>query len=116
MEEELKKEATKEAVTIEKVEETEAKILEVVNTGGKGYSISALVLGIVSIVFVYSWFLTVPCGILAIIFGINGKKRDGKGMAKAGFILGIIGLSLWLLGLLFFGALIGLGMSAFLSI
>ena len=36
----------------------------------KGFAIAALVLGIVSIVLACVWFLSIPCGILAIIPGI----------------------------------------------
>lgn len=79
----------------------------------KGLSISAMVLGIISIVFFSSFFISVASGVLAIIFGLKGKKMGGKGMAKAGFITGIIGLSIQaivilagvMLGLAFVGLL-----------
>ena len=51
----------------------------------KGLSIATMVLGIVGLV-----LFAIPCGILAIIFGIIGKKKGGKGFATAGLILGII--------------------------
>ena len=51
----------------------------------KGLSIASMVLGLVGIV-----IAALPCGILAIIFSVLGKKKGGKGFATAGLILGII--------------------------
>jgi len=56
-----------------------------VNEGKKGFSIASLVLGLVGII-----VAAIPCGILAIIFGISGMKKAGRGMAIAGLVLGII--------------------------
>ena len=45
----------------------------------KGFSIAALVLGIVAIVLCCVWYISIPCGILAIVFGTIGlrsSKRD----------------------------------------
>jgi apolipoprotein N-acyltransferase len=67
-----------------------------------GYGVAALVLGIVAIPLMLLCFLGVPCSIFALIFGTIGMKRaergqaDNGGMAKAGFILGIIGIGLLL--------------------
>ena len=49
------------------------------------------------------------CAILAIIFGIIGMKKGGRGMGIAGLVLGIITIALWalaLLGVLSFGTAI----------
>ena len=78
--------------------------------GGKGLSIAAMVLGIVSVVFCCVWYLSIPCSILAIIFGIIGKKRDGRGMAIAGLVLGIIAIALY--GLLVAGVASLFGITA----
>ena len=51
----------------------------------KGMSIASMVLGIVGLI-----VFALPCGILAIIFSILGKKKGGKGFATAGLVLGII--------------------------
>lgn len=59
----------------------------------KGLSIASMVLGIVSIVFYCFWFISIPCSILAIIFGVVGMKKGGKGMAIAGLVCGIIGIA-----------------------
>ena len=74
------------------------------STAGKGQSVAALVLGIVSAAF--SMFLAVAfpinliflvCGIVGIVLGVIGRKKsieaNGKasGLATAGFVLSIIG-------------------------
>ncbi len=75
----------------------------------KGMSIAALVLGIVSVVLFCFSYVSIPCAILAIIFGILGKKKGGAGMAKAGLVLGIIALAIvilvWILALAGFAIL-----------
>ena len=82
---------------------------EVVTTpNGKGMSIAALVCGILGII--GSWFpvvryFTLVLAILGIVFGAKGMKNakatgEGKGLAVAGLVLGIIGTSLGALGVL----------------
>lgn len=61
----------------------------------KGLSIASMVLGLVGLV-----IFAVPCGILAIIFSIIGKKKGGKGFATAGLILGIIDVAFGLLAII----------------
>lgn len=78
--------------------------------GGKGLSIAAMVLGIVSVVLSCIWYVSIPCAILAIIFGIIGKKRDGRGMAITGLVLGIVAIALY--GLLVAGVASLFGMTA----
>lgn len=58
----------------------------------KGFAIASMVLGLVSIVLFCVWFISIPCGILAIIFGILSFSSSKKGMAIAGFITGGIGI------------------------
>lgn len=60
----------------------------------KGMSIASLVLGIISLVLFCYIYVSIPCAILAIIFGVLGKKKGGAGMAKAGLVLGIIALAI----------------------
>ncbi len=78
----------------------------IIEDNRKGLSIASLVLGIVSILFVSKFIIAVACGVLAIVFGIKGKGRGGKGMATAGFITGIIGVSLQAV-LFIFGFVLG---------
>lgn len=64
-----------------------------------GLAIASLVLGIISLFVCLTWVAAI-CGVLAIIFGAvaRNKVRDGtgagEGMAKAGLIMGCIGLAL----------------------
>jgi hypothetical protein len=69
----------------------------------QGLAIGALVCGIISIVTVCLWFLSIPLGIVAVILGIVGKGKaqrgeaGGQGLAKTGMILGVIGVALSLI-------------------
>ena len=58
--------------------------------------VASLVLGIISIVTAAFWYITLPSGILAIVFGAKTIKKFGSKLGKAGLITGIIGLSLFL--------------------
>ena len=58
-------------------------------------AIASLVLGILSFIFC-------PLSILAIIFGAIGMgKPQGKGMAIAGFVLGLVAVVLWIAAFIF---------------
>ncbi len=63
----------------------------------KGFNIASMVLGIVSLVAFCFWYISIPCAILAIIFGIVGRHKGGHGMGIAGLVLGIIVVVLWVL-------------------
>ncbi|MBR6690093.1 MAG: DUF4190 domain-containing protein [Bacilli bacterium] len=65
----------------------------------------SLTLGIISIImFIFAMFdnligifvsiIGLASGIVAIVLGVKGKKKKNRGMAVAGFVLGIIGVSL----------------------
>ena len=89
----------------------------IAGSGGQtsGKAVAALVLGIVSIVgCMFYGLLSIPAGIVAIVLA-RGVKKDvaanavsssSLGLAQAGFVCGIIGLSLGLLMLAFFAAMI----------
>ncbi len=79
-------------------------------TESKGLSIASMVLGIISVVLCCFAYISIPCAILAIIFGIVGMKKGGKGMGIAGLVLGIIAIALYALavvGVLSLGTAIG---------
>lgn len=57
-----------------------------------GLSVASLVLGIIGVISILLWFFAAPLGILALIFGLIGRNKGGKGMATAGIILGAIAL------------------------
>ena len=65
------------------------------NKSKSSMGIAALVLGIISILTNLFWYMVLPTGILAIIFGVKSIKRTGSKLGKAGLITGIIGLALF---------------------
>ncbi len=72
-----------------KVEETTKDT----NIERKGFNVTALILGLISLGGCLYWPVSVPTGIIAIIFSIAGKKDAGRKMGIAGLILGIVGLA-----------------------
>lgn len=60
----------------------------------KALGISSLVLGIISLISGLFYYISLPTGILAIIFGAISTRKTGSKMAKAGLILGIVGISI----------------------
>ena len=69
----------------------------------KGFAVASMVLGIIALVLFWIFYLSVPCAILAIIFGILSIKSSRKGMSIAGITTGAIGfvLTVLLYGFLF---------------
>lgn len=57
-------------------------------------SVAGFVCGLISIITALFYYLSIPAGILAIVFGAKGTKKTGSKLAKAGMILGIVGLSI----------------------
>ena len=55
--------------------------------------VAALVLGIISIVTALFWYISMPTGIIAIVFGAKSSKKAGSKLGKAGMITGIVGVS-----------------------
>ncbi|PKR79967.1 hypothetical protein CW751_12115 [Brumimicrobium salinarum] len=89
-----------------------------------GMATAALVLGIVSIVFSFFWFIGLICGILGVVLGIISKNKiktdpnmGGSGAATAGLITGIIGIIISviviIIGILFVGAIVEAGDEGF---
>lgn len=78
----------------------------------KGLAIAAMVLGIVSLVLFCIWYISLPCAILAIIFGIIAIKSSKRGMAIAGISTGAVGAILMILLYVIVFVLIGVGTSA----
>ena len=69
--------------------------MEEINKNNSSMPAASLTLGIVSIVLSVFWYITIPTGILAIIFGKKTTNRFGSKLGKAGLITGIVGLSLF---------------------
>lgn len=63
----------------------------------KGFAVASMVLGIIALVLFWIFYLSVPCAILAIIFGILSIKSSRKGMSIAGITTGAIGFVLMVL-------------------
>ena len=97
-------EENKEFIEIEKVDNNinkeiqENKTNNVENTENqkdkKGMALAGMILGIVTIVLCFIFYISIPCGILAIIFGAMSLKSTNRGMALAGVITGIVGIIL----------------------
>lgn len=67
-----------------------------VNTNFDGLAIAGLVLGIISVVFIFIFpWIGLITGIVGIILSVKGRASvNKKGMATAGLVLSIIGTSL----------------------
>ncbi len=71
----------------------------------QGMAIASMVCGIVSIPLFCLWYISVPCAIVAIVLGVLAQREGESPMAKAGFITGIVGLGIVVVGWLFFASL-----------
>ncbi|MBQ6477188.1 MAG: hypothetical protein IJI43_01990 [Bacilli bacterium] len=58
--------------------------------------IVSLVLGIISILSNFFWYISLPTGIAAIVLGTTSYKKENKKMGVAGLVTGIIGVALCL--------------------
>lgn len=59
-----------------------------------GMAIASMIIGIVSVVFFCAWYISIPCAVLAVVFGgisLHGKKGN-QSMALTGVITGVAGL------------------------
>ncbi len=59
--------------------------------------IVALVLGIISVLTTFFYYISLPSGITAIVLGVKSYKKEGKKIGLAGMITGIVGVSICLL-------------------
>ena len=60
------------------------------------FATSALTLGILSIVFFVFFYISIPTGVLAIVFGSKSIRETKRKNGKPGFVTGIVGVSLCL--------------------
>lgn len=56
--------------------------------------VSSLVLGIIAICSSLFYYISLPTGILAIIFGAKSMQKTESKMGKSGLVTGIIGICL----------------------
>lgn len=54
----------------------------------------SFVLGIISILSGLFWYMALPTGILAIVFGAKSYKSYGSKLGLSGLIMGIVGTSI----------------------
>ena len=81
------------------VSEDTPSLISAVRGGGPGLGIAALCCGLIGFI-----FMPYLLGPLAIVFGALGLKNDGRGMAIAGLVLGVIQVLIVLLAVLLVGA------------
>ena len=103
--EEVKKE-TIEVVNEEPEVKRETKDVE---KDRKGFAIASMVLGIIALVLFCIVYISIPCAILALIFGILSVKSSKRGMAIAGITTGAIGFILTVLLYVFVFVVVGVG-------
>jgi hypothetical protein len=61
-------------------------------TENSGLSIASLILGIIGLLSSLIWFIAIPFGLMALIFGLIGRGKGGKGMATTGIITGSLAI------------------------
>lgn len=114
--EEPKEESKTEITKPQEDKKETVKQAEVIEEEKPGLSIASLILGIAAILCVFEHgILNFTCAILAIIFGVIGRKKGGKGMGTTGMILGIASLALFFIivtFLLIFASALILGIAA----
>ena len=76
------------------------------NKKSTALNISGFICGIISILTALFYYISIPTGIISIICSVKGIKKSGSKLAKAGLILGIIGLSICALIYIFFVTII----------
>lgn len=75
----------------------------------QGLAIASMVLGIISLALFCVWYISIPCSILALIFGIISVKSSKKGMAIAGISTGATSFILTILLHIFIFLIVGFG-------
>jgi hypothetical protein len=65
-----------------------------VSRGSSGAAIAALVIGLTGLVLWLCPLLGLGAGIVAVVFGVVGRKSPSRGMAIAGIVLGVIAILL----------------------
>ena len=68
--------------------------VEIKDKNKSAMAIASLPLGILSIILNLFWYISLPTGIIAIIFGTKSIRKFGSKIGKAGLITGIVGISL----------------------
>ncbi len=56
------------------------------------FAVIAMVSSIASLIFSCCCFLSIPCGVAALVFGILGLKSERRAMAIAGIVIGVVSI------------------------
>ena len=80
-------------LNIKKIEREERYDAKAYERKHSSMHIAGFVLGIISILTSFFWYITLPAGILAIVFGAKSSRATGSKLGKAGMIMGIVGLA-----------------------
>lgn len=86
------------------------KIYKKDKSGYSAMPAASITLGIVSILTILFWYMSIATGVLAIVFGVKSIHRTNSKVGRAGMILGIVGLSICIVIYLFFTVMILLSM------
>lgn len=68
----------------------------------KGFAVLSLILGIISIVLACFWFISIPCGIIAVILGVMSRKSTKPNISVSGLVTGSIGIFISVLIIIIF--------------
>ena len=83
--------------------------------GKKTFSLLSLIFGLVGIVLTFTpaSIAGLVLAILGLVFSSLAKKKEGKnGMNKAGFVLSLIAVILWIIVVVIIGVFVGLAIGA----
>ena len=79
--------------------EKEKKVLETKTKPNredkKGFNVTAFILGLISIFFLWEWHVALPSSILAIVFSIAGRYDGGRGLGILGLLFGVLIFTLY---------------------
>lgn len=82
--------------------------------GGNGMGVASMVLGIIALLSVWLWFVSIPLAVIALVLGIIARKnKAGRGMAIAGIITSAIAIVVSAIIVIIFLAFIGGASDAF---
>ncbi|WP_337100827.1 hypothetical protein [Paenibacillus sp. YIM B09110] len=66
-----------------------------------GHALASMILGICSIVFWWTWLLSIVCGIIGLLLGFKGIDSQRPGLARVGIFTSLTGLGIGAISLLF---------------
>ncbi len=89
----MEKEKTMDSKEVEKVTKKETYIAKEDERRHSSAHIVAFICGLLALLGHLFWYIALPTGIIAIIFGAKSAKKTASKLGKAGLILGIIGLA-----------------------